>query len=134
MAEQYWAACQTITGREHIVRAEIEKMERGAFLPTIVRSSISCGKLSVGERAALPGYVLFRSDSEDWPAVNAIDGVIGVLLNGENPMRVSPNDMARLMIDHASGAHNEFTVQIPGPKRDRRKSRRPRPSKRARAA
>lgn len=134
MAEQYWTACQTVTGREHMVRAEIENMERGAFLPTIVRSSISCGKLSVGERAALPGYVLFRSDSEDWPDVNEIEGVIGVLVNGGRSMRIDPVDMARLMIDHACGAHNELKVRLSEPKRERKKSRRPRPSKRARAA
>jgi len=132
MAEQFWAACRTFSGREHVVREEIEKMDRGAFLPTIVRSSITCGKLTVGERAAMPGYVLFRSRADDWPPVNAIDGVVGVLLNGERPMRVSPKDMVRLMIDHASGAHDDFTVRVAPPKRGRTKSRRPRASKRAR--
>lgn len=132
MAEQYWAACQTVTGREHIVRAEIEKMDRGAFLPTYVRSWVTDGKLSVGERAAVPGYVFFRAHPDDWSAVQDIDDVINVLSNGDQAMRVSPDDMARLVIGHASGAHNRFEARLSAPKRDRRNSRKPRPSKRAR--
>jgi hypothetical protein len=46
MAEQYWASCRTFTGREHVVRAKIEELDRGAFLPTYVRSWVSGGKLS----------------------------------------------------------------------------------------
>jgi hypothetical protein len=59
MAEQYWGACRTFTGREHVVRAKIEEMDRGAFLPTFVRSWVAGGKLSVAERPAVPGYVFF---------------------------------------------------------------------------
>ncbi|WP_458760533.1 transcription termination/antitermination protein NusG [Afipia sp. TerB] len=133
MPEQYWAACQTITGREHVVRAEIERMERGAFLPTMVRSWVSDGKLSVAERAAVPGYVFFRAQPDDWSPVQDIDGVIGVLANGDRAMRVSPDDMARLLIGHATGAHNRFEARLSsGGRRDRKKYRRPRPSKRAR--
>lgn len=130
MAEQYWAACQTITGREHVVRAEIEKMDRGAFLPTYVRSCVKDGKLSAGERAAVPGYVFFRAGHDDWAPVQDIDGVIGVLSNGYRAMRISHEDMARMVIGHAVGSHNRF--EAPAPARDRRKSRKPRPSKRAR--
>lgn len=135
MAEQYWAACQTITGREHVVRAEIEKMERGAFVPTYFRSWISAGKLSVGERAAVPGYVFFRAKHDDWSPVEEIDGVIGVLSEGERARRVSPNDIARLMMGHALGTNDRFEVRLPSPPRQgRRKSRKPRASKRARSA
>lgn len=130
--EQYWAACQTITGREHIVRAEIEKLDRGAFLPTYVRSWATDGKLSVGERAAVPGYVFFRAQPDDWSPVQDIDGVIGVLANGDRAMRVSHDDMARMVIGHAIGAHNRFEARLSPQKRGRRNSRKPRPSKRAR--
>lgn len=133
MAEQFWAACQTITGREHIVRAEIEKMERGAFLPTYVRSSISMGRLNVNERAAVPGYVFFRARHDDWSPVQDIDGVIGVLSNGDCAMRIKPEEIERLMIDHIVGTHNRLE-RIVSSGSSRRRCRKPRRSKRARSS
>lgn len=133
MVEQYWAACRTFTGREHVIRAKIEEMGRGAFLPTFVRSWVSGGKMSTVERSAVPGYVFFRSSRDDWPPVRGVDGVIGVLLNGDRAMRVSPEEMMKLMLDHASGTNDCFDGFISMPARSgRRKSRKPRQSKRAR--
>lgn len=140
MAEQFWAACRTFTGREHVVRAKIEESNRGAFLPTYVRSYISGGRLSVAERAAMPGYVFFLTDDDDWPPVQNIDGVIGVLtapatMNADRnaAMRISVNEMARMVVDHAGGALNRFEGCIAGPSgAGRRRSRKPRRSKRAR--
>lgn len=133
MAEQFWAACRTFTGREHVVRAKIEELHRGAFLPTYVRSWVSGGRLSAVERAAVPGYVFFRSSRDDWPPVQGVDGVIGVLLDGDRAMRISNEEMARLVLDHAAGAHNRFDGCVSEASRSgRRKSRKPRRSKRAR--
>lgn len=133
MAEQYWAVCRTFTGREHVVRAKIEEMDRGAFIPTFVRSWVSGGKMSAAERSAVPGYVFFRSGRDDWPPVQGVDGVIGVLLNGDRAMRVSPAEMTKLMLDHASGSNDRFDGCISMPARSgRRNSRKPRQSKRAR--
>jgi transcriptional antiterminator NusG len=135
MAEQYWGACRTFTGREHVVRAKIEEMDRGAFLPTFVRSWVADGKLSVAERPAVPGYVFFRASQDDWSPVQDVDSVIGVLANGGSAMRISNDDMARLVIDHAAATHNRFEGCLSSPSRgSRRKSRKPRPSKRARFA
>lgn len=133
MSERFWAACRTFTGREHIIRAKIEEMDRGAFLPTYVRSWVSGGRPSATERAAIPGYVFFRSTRDDWPPVQSIDGVIGILLDGDRAMRIPHHEMARLMLDHAGGANNRFdgcisTSTQPG----RRRGRKPRRSKRAR--
>jgi transcriptional antiterminator NusG len=48
-------------------------------------------------------------------------------------MRISNDDMTSLVIGHAAGAHNRFEGCISSPGRgSRRKSRKPRPSKRAR--
>jgi transcriptional antiterminator NusG len=133
MAEPYWTACRVFGGQEHIVRAKIEEMDRGAFLPTFVRSWVSGGKPSVAERPTLPGYVLFRSMPDDWAAVQDIDGVIGVLANGDHAMRISNDDMIRLTLDHADGANNRFEGCFASPGRGaRRNSRKPRASKRAR--
>jgi transcriptional antiterminator NusG len=133
MAEQFWAACRTFTGREHVVRAKIEESDRGAFLPTYVRSWVSGGRASAAERAAVPGYVFFRANSDDWPPVRNIDGVLGVLMNGEKIMRISGNEMVQIVLDHAAGTHNRFEgCFAPRSRSTRRKSRKPRPSKRAR--
>ncbi len=133
MAEQFWAACRTFTGREHVVRAKIEEMNRGAFLPTYVRSWVSGGRLSAAERAAVPGYVFFRSSRDDWPPVQGVDGVIGVLLDGDRAMRISNDEMARLVLDHAAGQNNRFEGCISALScAGRRRGRKPRRSKRAR--
>jgi transcriptional antiterminator NusG len=121
------------TGREHVVRAKLEQNNRGAFLPTYVRSWVSGGKPSAAERAALPGYVFFRASIDDWSPVEDIDDVIGVLTNGDRAMRVSDADMVHIVLDHADGANNRFEGCSAMPGRGaRRKSRKPRASKRAR--
>jgi transcription antitermination factor NusG len=133
MAEQFWAACQTVLGREHLVRADIEQMERGAFVPTLVRSWIRDGKLCATETTATPGYVFFRATDEDWGAVKNIDGVQRVLVNDGLAMVVSPHDMARMVLGHAIGAHN-CIVAVPAVSTGRKRgnSRKPRPGKRIR--
>lgn len=141
MDRQFWAACRTYTGREHAVRGKLEVGNRGAFLPTYVRSYISGGRLSVAERAAVPGYVFFLTTDDDWPPVQNIDGVIGVLTapataaaDRDSVMRISVDEMARMVFDHADGSLDRFevgTIYSPS-RRGRRKSRKPRPSKRAR--
>lgn len=133
MAEQFWAVCRTFTGREHIVRAKLEESNRGAFLPTYVRSWVSGGKKSAAERPAIPGYVFCRVNDDDWLSVQNVDDVIGVLTNESRAMRVSDADMARIVLDHADGANNRFEGCFAASGRGaRRKSRKPRASKRAR--
>jgi transcriptional antiterminator NusG len=135
MAEQqYWAACQTMPGQEHVIRAEIEKIERGAFLPTFARTWVTNGKISAGERPLVPGYVFFQTDQEDWGGIQDIEGVQRVLVNESLAMRVSDADMRRLVLGHVTGEHNDYRVQVARDRRARGNSRRPRPSKRARAA
>ena len=133
MAEQFWAACRTFTGREHIVRAKLEEGNRGAFLPTYVRSWVSGGRASAAERAAVPGYVFFRVNGDDWPPVRNIDDVIDVLMDGEKIAQIHGGEMAQIVLDHAAGTHNRFEGCLAsGSRSGRRKSRKPRPSKRAR--
>lgn len=140
MAEQYWAACRTVPGREHIVRAEIEKTERGAFLPTFARSWISDGKISARESVLMPGYVFFKTDAQGWGGVSAIDGVHDVLSystadDRHLAKRVSDQDMLRLTLGHATGDYNRIdapiTCELPV-RRERKSSRKPRCSNRIR--
>jgi transcriptional antiterminator NusG len=132
MGEQYWAACQAMPGREHLVRAAIEEADRGAFVPTLARTWIRDGKLSATEAAAVPGYVFFRATDDDWGSVNSIDGV-KVLVNNGAAMRVGHMDMARMVLGHATGAHNRIEAYPASERRSRTKnSRKPRPGKRLR--
>lgn len=130
--EVYWTACQMMPGQEHLVRADIEESNRGAFVPTMVRTWVRDGKLCATESSAVPGYVFFRATDEDWAAVNNIEGV-RVLVNNGLPMIVSPKDMARMVMGHALGEHNRLEARLERSKAERRKSRKPRPGKRIRA-
>lgn len=137
MAEQYWAACRATPGREHVVRAEIEKIDRGAFLPTFARTWVSEGKVSARETALIPGYVFFRTDAEGWGVVTSIECVQGVLTydSGDEKRiakRVAPDDMARLVLGHATGAHNSIGAWLTPQRKERGSSRKPRPGKRIR--
>ena len=132
--EQYWAVGQTWTGREHRIRAEIEDMDKGAFLPTCERRTVRRGLLDVRERPLLPGYVMFRTDAQGWGDVAAVEGV-RVLANGMVAGRVLDMEMARLVLAHATGAGNEFAVVSPGraaPSKQARRGRKPRRGKRIR--
>jgi transcription antitermination factor NusG len=136
MYDQHWAVCQTLSSRVHRVRPEIEKIDRGTFLPTYARVWASGGKLSARERQLFPGYLFFRTAPDQWAAVAQVDGVYRVLTKpGELAARVSDAEMERMVREHVSGKHNE--VDLSGLDRDpfkRRRQRKPRASKRARAA
>jgi transcription antitermination factor NusG len=134
MSGEHWAVCQALSNRVHRVRPEIEKIDRGTFLPTYARVWSSGGKLSARERQLFPGYLFFRTGERDWGAVANVDGVYRVLLNGECAARISDDDMQRMVLDHVNGTHNE--VDLGGLDRarseKRRRQRKPRASKRAR--
>lgn len=129
--QQYWAACQTMPGREHLIRADIEEGGRGAFLPTLARTWVRDGKLCATETPAVAGYVFFRTTPDDWGRVSNIEGVQRVLVNDGIAMRVSNDDMVRMVLGHATGAHNCIGAVV-STARKRGSSRKPRPGKRIR--
>jgi hypothetical protein len=129
---EYWAACQTMPGREHIIRADIEEAGRGAFLPTIARTWVRDGKICATEAPAVAGYVFFRTTAKGWGQVSCIEGVQQVLVNDEIAMRISDADMVRMVLGHATGAHNRLEARIAKDRTERKKSRKPRPGKRIR--
>jgi transcription antitermination factor NusG len=130
--DEYWGACQTMPGREHLIRADIEEAGRGAFLPTLARTWVREGKLCATEAPAVAGYVFFRTTAEGWGQVSCIEGVQQVLVNDGIAMRVSDREMAHMVLGHATGAHNDFGARIVGERRERKSSRKPRPGKRIR--
>jgi transcription antitermination factor NusG len=136
MSGEHWAVCQTLSSRVHRVRPEIEKIDRGTFLPTYARVWASRGKLSASERQLFPGYLFFRTAPDDWAAVANVDGVYRVLTKpGELAARVSDAEMDRMVREHVSGKHNEVDLSglEPG-RRSKRGNRKPRASRRARSS
>jgi len=135
----YWTVAQTVPKMEHIVRREIEKTNRGAFLPTCARFWKVDGREYAKERPLLTGYVFFMTSGYDWAGVPDIPGVYRVPANpDQTPMRALVPEIIRLMLAHAGGDYNEempprytkyYRGSIDQPKRKRGR-RRPRPSKR----
>jgi hypothetical protein len=144
----YWAVAQTVSKMEHIVRREIEKTNHGAFLPTCARHQQIDGRQHSKERPVIGGYVFFYTTGRDFAGIPDIHGVYNVLTcapdmdtpdRPPSAARVQPKEMVRLMVDHASGEHDEtlpprYTKYYrPQPSSSsRRKSRKPRASKRLR--
>ena len=75
----YWAVCRTFSTRVPWVRVEIEKVEHGTFFPTYARMWNSDGKLSIREKALMPGYLFFMTTEEGWGDVANVEGVYRVL-------------------------------------------------------
>lgn len=134
---EYWAVCRAFSNRIRWLRPEIEKTNHGTFMPTYVRVWSSDGKLSIRERALMPGYLFFMTKPKMWGEVKNIEGVYEVLSNNGKASKVTPEEMHRLVLGHILGDANE--VDLAGLERqharsERKKSRRPRASRRARAA
>jgi transcription antitermination factor NusG len=143
MTERYWTVAQTVSKMEHLVRRDIEKTDHGAFLPTYARNWNIDGKSYARECALFTGYVFFMTEAEDWAGIPDIHGVYRVPANPNGKaQRVSEAEMARLVLCHASGAHDRvdparftryYNPQRAEIQRRTPSSRRPRRSKRARA-
>lgn len=134
----YWAVAQTVSTMEHHVRREIEKTNRGTFLPTYARHWKVDGREYTKEYPLLTGYVFFRTHRDDWAGLPDIHGVYGVLSTAEHSAaKVTETEMARLMLGHANGIHDrtdaaKFTKYYRPPPNSKRKSRKPRRSNRIR--
>lgn len=132
----YWAVCRAYSNRVCWLRPEIEKTNHGTFLPTYVRVWASDGKLSMREKALMPGYLFFLTNEDDWGAVKNVEGVFDVLSNNGKASRVSDDEMHRMVMGHILGDANDINLdgleRVYNPRR--RRSRRPRASRRAREA
>lgn len=136
--EPYWAVCRAFSNRVHWLRPEIEKTGHGTFMPTYVRVWASDGKLSIRERALMPGYLLFKTEPKLWGEVKNVEGVYEVISNNGKASKVTDAEMHRLVMGHILGEANE--IDLEGLERQHRRhrskrerARRPRPGKRIRA-
>jgi transcription antitermination factor NusG len=93
--------------------------------------------MSSRERSLMPGYLFFMTTEKGWGDVANIEGVYRVLSHDGKASKVSDAEMWQLVVDHATGANNDIDLSwIPRLKSldRRRRSRKPRPGKRARSA
>ena len=135
--KMHWAVCQTFSNRVHRVRPEIEKANRGTFLPTYARLWSKGGLPWSKERQLMPGYLFFLTEPDGWGAVRNTEGVYAVLTNEGRASKVRDTEMCRLVLDHAMGVHNRIEaggLGDPAKKRYGRRRRRPRAGKRMREA
>ena len=134
--EGYWAVAQTVSKMEHIVRREIEKTNHGTFLPTYTRHWKVDGRDYVKECPRIGGYVFFKTSGDDYAGIPDIHGVYNVLSNPDgSAKRVQSAEMVRLMLRHACGNSEALPpryTKYHRPETSRRKSRKPRASKRIR--
>ncbi|MDB5550812.1 MAG: transcription antitermination protein nusG [Rhizobium sp.] len=131
-SKRRWAVCQTFSNQVHRVRPEIEKANRGTFIPTYARFWGKGGLPWSTERPLLPGYLFFQTEPDAWGEVKNIDGVCAVITNAGHASPVGDAEMHRLVLDHAMGVHNQFEGGVPAQKRQSRRRRRPRPGRRTR--
>jgi hypothetical protein len=105
----YWSVVYTDAQAEPDVRRGIEQRDFGAFLP-LYRTSAWCGDQpwEIRQRPLLPRYVFVNLREEDpsWVAINDTHGVNGVLMAAGAPARIPAEDIADLMLAHASGLYN----------------------------
>lgn len=128
----YWTAGYTEPQSEYKARESIELLDRGAFLPTMVKTHVFRGRLRQTEHPILKRYVLIALESaedEAWSAANHITGIHHVLTNNSKPGRVSELEIAGLMLAHATGAHNITTARTAAGRFAKRRRRRARPRK-----
>lgn len=102
---QRWTACYTQPGAEAKVRAGIEEIGFGTFLPTYAKCWYRDGRLRAQERPLMPRYILVAIDESNRSKIGEIhreliegvDHLLGI---------VSETEVGRLMLAHATGAYN----------------------------
>lgn len=136
-SETYWAVCRAFSNRVHWLRPEIEKTNHGTFMPTYVRVWSSDGKLSIREKAMMPGYLFFLTDDKSWGEVANVEGVYAVISNNGKASKVTGEEMRRMVLGHILGDANEVDLaglEMRQDRSERRRRRRPRPGKKLRAS
>jgi transcription antitermination factor NusG len=130
-----WAACYTRPTVEHKVRSGIEAEGFGAFLPTFARVWYAKGHKFSREQPLLTRYVLVQTDDSErfWNVVRAMPEVHSVLMNAGAISGVKGEEVAGLMLAHATGAYNVIQARDNAgrfARKHRHRRRRPRHGKR----
>lgn len=111
-----WFVVHTLSGQENRVKESIERqlaLESAdfpvyeVFIPMERVSEVRQGKKTTSTRKYFPGYILVRMDlyqpetnkinEKTWYFIRQIQGVIGFVGGGDNPMPLSDSEVADLM-------------------------------------
>lgn len=127
----HWSVAQIYSKRGYRITEEIQQGGKGVYQPSYQRHWVSGGKLSSKRVALMPGYLLVWGDGT--PPKDKlgrdIDGLIRVL-NG----RVRQDEYDRLRLECDLGKYDDEVPEVVSSDAVRKRRRRPRRSKRARAA
>jgi len=93
-----WFLLCYFSTEETNVSDEIRKLGYDIFSPQQSAVVIRRGRRMVVNSALFPGYmfVSFDRERDDWGLLADIDGVIGILKNANNPVRVPTEEIERL--------------------------------------
>lgn len=108
---QYWTACYTQPGQEAKVRAGIEDVGFGTFLPTFAKCWYRDGRLRAQERPLMPRYILVAVDETNRGKLGEIHRE---LIKGVDHLlgKVRDTEVSNLMLAHATG---EYNAQVRAP-------------------
>jgi transcriptional antiterminator RfaH len=95
-----------VEGRHEVeVSGEIERMGFGVFCPMETKTKIRRRRRVDVREAVFPNYLFtaFDREREDWGLITSVDGVIGLITNGNMPVRVPDVVIDRLRNADAAG-------------------------------
>ena len=111
-----WFVIHALSGKENKVRESIQRQIKidgetcpiyEAYIPVEKVSEVRGGKKITTIRKFFPGYVLVRMDlydpsskkinEEAWYYIRNIQGVIGFIGDGQNPMPLSESEVAEML-------------------------------------
>lgn len=106
-----WIACYTQPGAEAKVRAGIEEIGFGTFLPTYAKCWYRDGKMRAQERPLMPRYILVAIDENNRRKLGEIHRE---LIKGVDHLlgTVRDSEVSNLMLAHAMGDYN---IQVRAP-------------------
>jgi hypothetical protein len=129
----YWTCVYTNVQAEPVARREIEALGYGTFLPWYSTGTWQGDRLRVRYKPLVSRYVFVNlPDDANWSEVAHARGANRLLLANGAPARVDPNEIANLMLAHATGAYDAVEPRRNASGRfckQRRRRRRPRRSK-----
>lgn len=139
----YWTAAYTKPSTERKVQKGIEELGFGTFLPTFARGwyDIRARRIKAREYPLCTRYIFVCLDENSkWGRINNVDGIDRVMTSSrlgfeeKNPIRISEREVARMMLSHAMGEHNQIQARsangaFSGKRKQKKRRRRPRSGK-----
>lgn len=110
-----WSVAVTAANSENCASAEIKVVGIDTYFPKLATIEALRGRIVERQKPLFPGY-LFYYFTEAWGLVRQAQHVVGVLMWGETPARLSDAVVAELHQREAS----DGAIHLEGPKKRRR--------------